>query len=263
MDFFITRIFPAIIFGGIGLYIFLIMNANIRQRNSIKGWSKTHATIVSSSFEERKAQRFSRYTGGYKVKYSVPMIQYSYQVLGIAYQSRGYHNTAESSYQELNEDERSRILAEYPPGKVVTITYNPDNPGEAYLLPETSIIGPARARVIGFCLMVIALIWVGWGAYKYVENNVNKRVADQQLVSSSGLLPVASNQINTNLAPLATKYNLECRDETFGGTQLVYQLHTCETQTGNDLGRVVFLSSEKCTILTSKNVPLEWLHIKN
>jgi hypothetical protein len=31
----------------------------------------------------------------------------------------------------------------------------------------------------------------------------------------------------------------------------------------NYLLELVFLSSEKCTILTSKNVPLEWLHIKN
>ena len=239
MDFFLIRVFPAILFGGIGLFMFFIANKNIRDCKAIAGWAKTQAMVESSTFEERKAQRRNARTHlRYTTTYYVPMIKYSYNVFGTPYQSTGYHNASGGGYHEFKEDEQARIIADYPPGKTVTITYNPDNPSEAYLLPETSIVRPVRNRAMAMVIIAAALLWVGWGAVINIKQSLSEKASETQLHNSPGLLPASTEQINTKLDEMLESYDLECQEETYGGYELTYHQRLCETLPGNDLASV-------------------------
>ena len=262
MDFFLIRVFPAIIIGGIGLFLFFIMNKNIRDCQAIAGWAKTQATVESSTFEQRKARRRNAITHfGYSTTYYMPVIKYSFTVFGTAYQSTGYRNASGGGYHEFKEDEQARIMADYPPGKTVTITYNPDNPSEAYLLPETSIVRSVRNRTMAVVIMAAALLWVGWGAAINIKQSLSEKASEAQIHHSPGLLPATTEQINSKLDELLEGYGLECQEENYGAYTMVYLQRLCETLPGNALASVEVFSRneapEKVDLISAEFTPAD------
>jgi hypothetical protein len=246
MNFFIVYTFPALIIGGIGLLVFFIVHSDIHKRNTIAGWLKTQATIDRSAFEERKTQRFSKSPlsifGGYKVKYWVPAIRYSFKIIGTPFESSGYSNCSQAVYMRMKDRDRQRILAEYPAGKVVTITYNPDNPVEAYLLPLTDSSQQVIFRAIAIFVMLIALAWVGWGAADQLSGSLREKAALAKLQSSPGLLPVSMSQINLKLDQLTKEFGLDCVESNYAWMYLHYRKQLCETPPGINLAWVEIYS---------------------
>ena len=118
-----------LIFGG----IFGVMGASLlvygwnlnRQRKVAPGWPSVKGKVTSSQVD-----RTSVSTGriGFSPVVFVPVIQYSYQVNDLAYQR---DNLASGKADAYNSVTAQNVVDRYRPGKVVTVYYNPSNPGEA------------------------------------------------------------------------------------------------------------------------------------
>jgi hypothetical protein len=119
-----------------------------RKMAAVSQWPSTMGSVIMSRIEQRSSD------DGYT---DYPVVQYSYQVAGQAYQSLKL-----APGPEVGGSGAGKIVARYPPGAQVMVFYDPQNPSEAVL--ETK--APAQwlmwlILVIFDCVLcgVIPIIW--------------------------------------------------------------------------------------------------------
>ena len=109
-------------------FVLLILNAVFlgiiffmrRKMAAVSQWPSTMGTVKMSAIEQRSSSE-----GGYT---DYPVVQYSYQVGGQAYQS---YKLAPGP--EVGGSGARKVVERYPAGAQVMVFYNPENPSEAVL----------------------------------------------------------------------------------------------------------------------------------
>jgi hypothetical protein len=91
-----------------------------RKMAAVSQWPSTMGTVVMSRIEQRSSSE-----GGYT---DYPVVQYSYQVGGQAFQSLKL-----APGPEVGGTGARKVVARYPAGAQVMVFYNPQNPAEAVL----------------------------------------------------------------------------------------------------------------------------------
>lgn len=125
-----------------------------------------------------------------------------------------------------------KIIAEYPHGKVVTVTYNLDDPTLAYL-DINSAVGTQRVQqVSGFVLIAIAVCLLVAGAYR-----VSQMVVTQAAVTSAPTaIPRNTEDVKSDLThDLA----MTCKAGNFAGQSMAYTRWECE---GRSEGALLYSS---------------------
>jgi hypothetical protein len=118
--------------------IFLAIIFFMRRRMAtVSQWPSTMGTVISSYLERRRSSSESGST-------NYPVVQYSYQVGGQAYQS-----TKIAPGPEVGGTGAGKVVARYPAGAQVMVFYNLQNPSDAVL--ETK----APAQWIMWLILII------------------------------------------------------------------------------------------------------------
>jgi len=113
----------------IGIIVFVLFILNIvfltiiffmrRRMATVSQWPATMGNVIMSTVERRSSE------DGYT---DYPVVQYSYQVGGQAYQS---YKLAPGP--EMGGTGARKVIAKYPAGAQVMVFYDPRNPAEAVL----------------------------------------------------------------------------------------------------------------------------------
>ena len=113
----------------VGIIIFVLLILNIvfltiiffmrRRMATVSQWPATMGNVIMSTIERRSSE------DGYT---DYPVVQYSYQVGGQAYQS---YKLAPGP--EMGGTGARKVIAKYPAGAQVMVFYDPQNPAEAVL----------------------------------------------------------------------------------------------------------------------------------
>jgi hypothetical protein len=114
---------------GIMGFVLLILNVVFlgiiffmrRKMAAVSQWPSTMGTVNSSYLESRHSSDDSGTT-------NYPVVQYSYQVSGQAYQGMKI-----APGPEVGGTGAGRVVARYPAGAQVMVFYNPQNPSDAVL----------------------------------------------------------------------------------------------------------------------------------
>lgn len=245
MDFFLLWVLPAFLVGGIGLILLLGTIKNIQRCKAVANWMKTRAVIERALIEKHQRRRNIIGTHqGYSRAYFSPKIEYSYNVMGSPFRSNRYQNFA-GTYHNQSEEEAARIVAAYPVGKEVTIAYDPNNPADAYLLPETSTARLEKMRNGQIAMLAVALIWLGVGSVLNLSLSLGDKAADKRIQESAGFLPGTIATIAENLDPLVEKYQLVCQDEGSSGQIFAYHVWACRAALGSELTSIEILNRKE------------------
>jgi len=152
-----TNILATLIIG----FVLFILNAVFltiiffmrKKMAAVSQWPSTLGTVMMSKIEWRSSSDSG--------STAYPVVQYSYQVNGQAYQS---YKLAPGP--ELGGTGANKVVARYPAGAQVMVFYNPQNPSEAVLERKA----PAQwlmwlMLVIFDCALcgVIPFLWFGIG----------------------------------------------------------------------------------------------------
>ena len=113
----------------VGIIVFVLFILNVvfltilffmrRRMATVSQWPATMGNVIMSTIERRSSD------DGYT---DYPVVQYSYQVGGQAYQS---YKLAPGP--EVGGTGARKVIAKYPPGAQVMVFYDPQNPAEAVL----------------------------------------------------------------------------------------------------------------------------------
>lgn len=109
-----TLVIVAVIFLIVGIIITFAQERQYAYYESLKEWPRTVATIMETGMTGERA--------------ILPEIRYEYQVNGRRYEGRSDLNIPGFGTRKRRQQTARIIIAEYPPGKKITIAYNPDNP---------------------------------------------------------------------------------------------------------------------------------------
>ena len=110
-------------------FVFLVLNVIFlgiiffmrRRMAAVSQWPSTLGAVNASYLERRSSSSDSGST-------NYPVVQYSYQVGGQAYQS-----TKLAPGPEVGGTGAGKVVARYPAGAQVMVFYNPQNPSDAVL----------------------------------------------------------------------------------------------------------------------------------
>ncbi len=109
---------------GVVIFISGILISDLPRMIVSSGWPTTDGKVVSRQFA---AQRFKEYDGDFYTNID-GFVRYEYVVEGISYTSLSI-NSIDTNFYPYN------IAKEYPPGKDVTVYYNPKDPSDTVLEP--------------------------------------------------------------------------------------------------------------------------------
>jgi len=148
--FIFSRIFPLpFVVGGACLLYFGIKNAldDIKSRS----WPTATATVTSSS-----VRRYISSAARGRTQHQA-QIQFQFVV-----QERRFN--ASHCYESPNAGKPTRLVAQYPVGKQITVYYRPDNPGECRLFPgfeAESCLGPLGGLIFLAAGLLMAIFLPG------------------------------------------------------------------------------------------------------
>ena len=106
-----------------------------RKMNAVQSWASTMGTVMASYLERRSSSDGST---------NYPVVQYSYQVGGQAYQGAKI-----APGMEVGGTGAGRVVEKYPEGAQVMVFYDPNNPSDAVLEKK------ARAQWLMWLLLVV------------------------------------------------------------------------------------------------------------
>ena len=92
-----------------------------RKMAAVSQWPSTMGTVIASYLERRRSSSDSGST-------NYPVVQYSYQVSGQAYQGAKI-----APGPEVGGSGAGKVVARYPAGAQVMVFYNPQDPADAVL----------------------------------------------------------------------------------------------------------------------------------
>ena len=121
-----TRLIITVGIAGFVLFIFNVVFLGViyfmrRKMAAVSQWPSTMGTVMMSTLEQRHSSDNSGYT-------DYPVVQYSYQVGGRAYQSMKL-----APGPEVGGSGARGVVAKYPAGAQVMVFYDPQNPSDAVL----------------------------------------------------------------------------------------------------------------------------------
>lgn len=117
---------------------------------AVNHWSSALGTVLMSMLESRRSSDDHGYV-------NYPVVHYSYQVGGQAYQS-----TKIAPGPEVGGTGAEKVVARYPSGAQVMVFYNPQNPSEAVLekkAPAQWVLWMILAIFDCTLLGVIPVVW--------------------------------------------------------------------------------------------------------
>lgn len=109
------------------IVIFLYTKKENELRNDSTGWLTTEATIVSSQLR----RKWDKNSGSPTTRYWFE-IGYTYEVNDQIYTGSRFQFHGDPVFR--NKARAEKLLADYPPGKKILITYQPDSPQESVVL---------------------------------------------------------------------------------------------------------------------------------
>ena len=142
---------------GIIAFVLVILNAIFltilffmrRRMATVSQWPSTMGTVLMSRIEQRTSSE-----GGYT---DYPVVQYSYQINGQAYQ-----NAKLAPGPEVGGSGAGKIVARYPAGAQVMVFYNPQNFSDTVLERKAPAQWLLWLLLISFdCVLcgVIPILW--------------------------------------------------------------------------------------------------------
>ncbi len=141
----------------IAVVLIVIMLRSRRRANASKSWPTTSGRVESAYVEPRRSSSSS---GGYATVY-YPVVLYEYSISGRRYQSNRVRFGPE--YGTSWTQPAQKTVDRYPPGTLVQVFYNPDDPTEAALEHSTGganrVLGCVVALILGI-LLIAGLIMV-------------------------------------------------------------------------------------------------------
>lgn len=227
MDYFFLWAFPALIVGVLGVVLWLSACAHIKRCRQISGWQKTSGIVEYAEVIARSTRRYqqSTRTSYRSIRYE-PCITYAYTVGGNAYKGNRYANF-NGEYSAASHNQAAEIVAGYPTGSTVEVTYNPENPAQAYLRPATNTTRLEKQRNTYLIVILIAAAWFAVGTFIRFSSLAAGQKAFEDLKTGAAVLPVNADQMAPKLELLANQYGLTCAKESWAGTTLVYERELC------------------------------------
>lgn len=142
---------------GIIIFVLLILNVIFlgiiffmrRRMAAVSQWPSTMGT-VSTSYLERRSSSDSGYT-------NYPVVQYSYQVSGQAYQGMKI-----APGPEVGGTGAGKVVGRYPAGAQVMVFYNPQNPADAMLETKAAAQWILWLILIVFDIALCGVIPIIW-----------------------------------------------------------------------------------------------------
>jgi hypothetical protein len=198
-----------LLLAAIGYWLQASPKAEIEARRRLRNWRKTTGVVTGSRLEETRDARLSVPGQLLKIKSDVykPVISYTYQVGDKNYQSSKYKNSFVARGEEwLSADRQAveKIVAAHPPGRTSTVSYDPDDPGNAYLELDSSISRLFVFRTSGIVLILAGALMFMRSAFSTSGDMLAGRTPQE----SAAVLPVASADLR---AGLSTKLGLACQ----------------------------------------------------
>jgi hypothetical protein len=142
---------------GIVAFIFFIFNTIMaailfftqRRVGAISTWPSTSGTILYSRVEEHASSE-----GG---TIDHPVVKYSYRVNGREYQSERI-----APGPALSGTGAGRVVARYPAGIQVNVSYNPGNPSDAVLERKASVLWVWILVLVVNCILCSVVPIIFW-----------------------------------------------------------------------------------------------------
>jgi hypothetical protein len=137
-----------------GLFVGVIMIANLAIAQRAARWPTTPGTVITSRVEARRESTYGSGSRGMEVW--SPLVEFEYQV-----GTRKYHGTriAYGPTVAGGRDMAEAIIARYPEDSVVTVHYHPANPSEATL--ETEVAFRRGGLIFVLACFAVALLFTG------------------------------------------------------------------------------------------------------
>lgn len=227
MDYFLIWVFPALLAAGMGIFLWLTANVHIRRCERIAAWSKTDGKVESAEVVQRSTRRYRQsLRSSYRTVRYEPEIFYSFSVNGQPYRSRSYRNF-NGEYFPASQAWAAEIVAKYPPGSVVNVTYNPANPCESYLQPSTNPEKLLKQRVIYLLVILVGILWLIIGTSINLAGQTAANKAENEIRQGEALIPVSADRLETELESFVKRYELNCDEDSMAGNLIIYQHETC------------------------------------
>ena len=146
-----------ILCGGFGIFVFFVIGIviiilSIRARKKAEAsqsWPAVPGQIISAEIKKD----ISEDADGYTTTMYKPIVTYSYNVMGQAYQSSKMAFGMTTSYGRTAKAQE--VLDQYPLNSTVNVYYDPENPAEAVL--ERKAGGKVLGLVIGILFLFLSL----------------------------------------------------------------------------------------------------------
>lgn len=227
MDYFFLWVFPALIAAGLGVFLWLSASAHIRHCRQISGWQKTSGVVESAQVLTHSTRRYQESTRiSYRTVRYEPGITYTYSVEGSPHQGSRYANF-NGEYTVTSQSQAAEIVAGFPPGSKVEVTYNPAQPEQAYLRPATNTARLEKQRNAYLIVILIAVAWFAVGTFIRLSARAAGQKAVADLKTSPALLPISADQMQPDLESLVNQYGLTCAKEGWAGNYLIYEREYC------------------------------------
>ena len=129
------------------VFVYLALRGRGQANRAIRDWQTTNGRVLFSDIQARRSRSGSGHTTSY-----YPVVVYEYQVGGHGYQGQRLSFGNEIGWGGFTGVAQKKV-DQYPPGSVVPVYYNPENPNEAVL--EVSAPSGCVYWVIAIIMIVI------------------------------------------------------------------------------------------------------------
>ncbi|MBP8001992.1 MAG: DUF3592 domain-containing protein [Chloroflexi bacterium] len=128
-----------------------------KQAWAARNWPQTEGTIISAQVKSSRVRVRRGSSGGYRMttRYE-PQVIYRYLANGNSHESKRLYVGDTVGYSGPGPAER--ILTRYPVGMPVTVYYNPNNPAEATLSPQTGWATTISWLMSAFLFLMTAMV---------------------------------------------------------------------------------------------------------
>lgn len=225
-----------LVFAVPGYLIQSSMKKSLERQRRARDWPVTDGVVIGGHVEKnyRMGQRRNLFGFRQRVVVYRPVIEYTYQVDGQTHQGSRYKNSYPGEWTHPDQARVQALVDEYFAGKPVQVHYLPEDPGQAYLELETDEGGLQAARWFGFTLLAAGALVLAYGIFNLAQN-ISASAGRAAVVKSPAVLPVATSQIT---GQLEKTLNLACKQESFGGVNIVYRGWRCTPPAGGEFPSV-------------------------
>ena len=155
------QIIAMLSFGLIGGIFLLLFGSYVKEDNQSKKWPSVPGKIISARVQKGKVY----VSHGYQTRYT-PKITYSYSVNGAEYEGDRLGN---GIFISRSRDSAKSWARKYPAHMVVTVYYNPDDPGKSVLEPVNSynIFGVIAGGLLCLIAFFLGTLWLhnAWAGF--------------------------------------------------------------------------------------------------